>query len=416
VPQLGLFAPAQPDTWSVSDLNRYARQHLEADYRLQNVRVSGEISGFKPAPSGHWYFTLKDANAQIACVLWRARAERQTFRPREGDAVTAVGKVTLYEQRGSYQLDVTTLERTGGQGDLFREFKQLKARLKAEGLFDRPKRELPRLPRLIGLVTSPSGAALRDMINILRRRLPLARVLLSPTVVQGADAPSHIVAALERLAREAPDVIIVGRGGGALEDLWCFNDERVARAIAALPMPVVSGVGHETDFTIADFVADVRAPTPSAAAELISAVSVDDWRAGVDALSAQLTESVTRAAQAKRWALAEQQARLNGLSPRAQLQHTRQRLNDMLARSSNAMAHRLQLEHQRVMGLAQALNNVSPLAVLSRGYAVVTRAEGAVVLRATEVRAGETLHVRVSEGEFGVEVLKGQTGIVESQA
>lgn len=392
-----------PETWSVSDLNRYVRQSLEADYRLKNVTVAGEISGFKAYPSGHWYFTLKDAGAQVNCVLWRARAARQAFTPRDGDAVTATGHITLYEQRGQFQFDVATLERAG-QGDLYREFEQLKARLKAEGLFDRPKRELPRLPRVIGLVTSPAGAALRDMLNILRRRLPLARVLLAPTPVQGAEAPPQIIEALKRMTAYQPDVVIVGRGGGSLEDLWCFNDEGVARAIAAMPMPVVSGVGHEVDFTIADFVADLRAPTPSAAAELVTTLSIDDLRAGVDAFSAQLTEWLSQTVQAKRWALAERQARLGGLSPRAQLAHARQRLTEVMTRSRRAQHHRLQLERERLNGLTQTLNTVSPLAVLGRGYAVVTHLGGAVVRRAAEVQTGETLRVRVSEGEFGAEV------------
>lgn len=400
--QTSLFTT--PETWSVSDLNRYVRQSLEADYRLKNVAVTGEISGFKAYPSGHWYFTLKDAGAQVNCVLWRARAARQTFTPREGDAVTATGHITLYEQRGQFQFDVATLERAG-QGDLYREFEQLKARLKAEGLFDRPKRELPRLPRVIGLVTSPAGAALRDMLNILRRRLPLARILLSPTPVQGADAPPQIIEALKRLIDYQPDVVIIGRGGGSLEDLWCFNDEGVARAIAAMPMPIVSGVGHEVDFTIADFVADLRAPTPSAAAELITALSVDDLRAGVDAYSTQLTEGLMQTVQAQRWALAERQARLAGLSPRAQLTHTRQRLADLATRFTRALQHRLQLKQEQLNGLAQALHTISPLAVLGRGYAVVTRADGSVVRRAAEVQTGQALRVRVSEGEFGVEVV-----------
>lgn len=396
-----------PATWSVTDLNRYVRQSLEADYRLKNVTVAGEISSFKAYPSGHWYFTLKDAGAQVNCVLWRTRAARQAFTPREGDAVTATGHITLYEQRGQFQFDVATLERAG-QGDLYREFEQLKARLKAEGLFDRPKRPLPRLPRVIGLVTSPAGAALRDMLNILRRRLPLARVILAPTPVQGTEAPPQIIEALQRLIEYQPEVVIVGRGGGSLEDLWCFNDEAVARAIAAMPMPIVSGVGHEVDFTIADFVADLRAPTPSAAAELVTALSSEDLRTAVDAFSAQLTDGLSRTVQTKRWALAERQARLAGLSPRAQLTHARQRLTDVMTRSRRAVRQRLQLERERLNGLTQTLNTVSPLAVLSRGYAVVTQADGAVVRRAAEVQTGEALRVRVSEGEFGVEVVNEQ--------
>jgi exodeoxyribonuclease VII large subunit len=391
------------EAWSVSELNRYVRQSLEKDFRLQGVRVTGEVSGFRAYPSGHWYFTLKDEAAQVSCVLWRNRAEKLGFTPRDGDAVEAQGNVTLYETRGQYQLDVAWLQRAG-EGELYREFTRLKARLEAEGLFaPERKRPLPAWPRTIGLVTSPAGAALRDMLNVIRRRFPMAEVLLSPTPVQGDDAPPQIVAALHALADARPDVIIVARGGGSLEDLWAFNDERVARAMAALPVPVVSGVGHETDFTIADFVADVRAPTPSAAAELVTP-SRDQLRNQVNALAAQMAGALSSAIRDKRLSLREQSAQLKALSPQARLANARQRADDLLARAAVAMTHRLALERERWNGLAQALNGVSPLAVLSRGYAVVTHPDGAVVRKASEVKSGDPLRVRVSEGEFGVEV------------
>jgi exodeoxyribonuclease VII large subunit len=391
------------EAWSVSELNRYVRQSLEKDFRLQGVRVTGEVSGFRAYPSGHWYFTLKDEAAQVSCVLWRNRAEKLGFTPRDGDAVEAQGNVTLYETRGQYQLDVAWLQRAG-EGELYREFTRLKARLEAEGLFaPERKRPLPAWPRTIGLVTSPTGAALRDMLNVIRRRFPMAEVLLSPTPVQGDDAPPQIVAALHALADARPDVIIVARGGGSLEDLWAFNDERVARAMAALPVPVVSGVGHETDFTIADFVADVRAPTPSAAAELVTP-SRDQLRNQVNALAAQMAGALSSAIRDKRLSLREQSAQLKALSPQARLANARQRADDLLARAAVAMTHRLALERERWNGLAQALNGVSPLAVLRRGYAVVSHPDGKVVRKASEVKSGDPLRVRVSEGEFGVEV------------
>ncbi|OGO44677.1 MAG: hypothetical protein A2W37_07910 [Chloroflexi bacterium RBG_16_63_12] len=391
------------EAWSVSELNRYVRQSLEKDFRLQGVRVTGEVSGFRAYPSGHWYFTLKDEAAQVSCVLWRNRAEKLGFTPRDGDAVEAQGNVTLYETRGQYQLDVAWLQRAG-EGELYREFTRLKARLEAEGLFaPERKRPLPAWPRTIGLVTSPAGAALRDMLNVIRRRFPMAEVLLSPTPVQGDDAPPQIVAALHALADARPDVIIVARGGGSLEDLWAFNDERVARAMAAMPVPVVSGVGHETDFTIADFVADVRAPTPSAAAELVTP-GRDQLRNQVNALAAQMAGALSSAIRDKRLSLREQSAQLKALSPQARLANARQRADDLLARAAVAMTHRLALERERWNGLAQALNGVSPLAVLSRGYAVVSHPDGKVVRKASEVKSGDPLRVRVSEGEFGVEV------------
>ncbi|MGH2521314.1 MAG: exodeoxyribonuclease VII large subunit [Anaerolineales bacterium] len=393
-----------PDGWTVSELNRYVRQSLEKDYRLQDVRVAGEISGFRPYPSGHWYFTLKDSGAQINCVMWRGRAQAQSFRPRDGDAVLALGSVSLYEARGQYQLDVAWLQ-PAGEGALYREFVRLKARLEAEGLFaPERKRPLPVPPRTIGLVTSPAGAALRDMLNILRRRFPLARVILSPTPVQGADAPPQIVAALEAIANFEPDVVILARGGGALEDLWCFNDEQVARAIVACPAPVVSGVGHETDFTIADFAADVRAPTPSAAAELVTALMMEDLRAAVEALDERVARRLKQLITESRWALDQARAALNSASPQAQLESARQRVDELALRATLSLTHRLALARERVNGLKLALNSVSPLAVLGRGYAVVSRADGSIVHNANDVKPGDPLRVRVSEGEFGVKV------------
>jgi exodeoxyribonuclease VII large subunit len=337
--------------------------------------------------------------------MWRSRAEKQRGQdlPREGDAVEVLGSVTLYEARGQFQLDVASLQ-PAGEGELYREFVRLKARLEAEGLFaPERKRPLPERPHTIGLVTSPAAAALRDMLQVIRRRYPIAAVILAPTAVQGADAPAQIVEALNALARLRPDVIIVARGGGSLEDLWAFNDEGVARAIATCPVPVVSGVGHETDFTIADFAADVRAPTPSAAAELATPDGAQ-LRAAVNGLAAQMAGLVQSALQDQRWAVKEIQAQLKGLSPQAALANARQRLDDTFARAAGAMAHRTSLERERWSGLTQALNGISPLAVLERGYAVVTTPPGAVVRRAQQVKPGDALRVRVSQGEFGVRV------------
>jgi len=388
-----------PDLWSVSDLNRYVKQSLEMDYRLQDLRVTGEVSGFRAYPSGHWYFTLKDGGAQVSCVMWRGRAERQRFMPRDGDAVIAAGAVTLYEVRGQYQLDVALLLPTG-EGVLFQEFLRLKARLEAEGLFDpERKRPLPAWPRRIAVVTSTAGAALRDILNIIRRRYPLVQVVIAPTPVQGQDAPPQIVAALRAAAAAQPDVIIVARGGGALEDLWCFNDERVARAIAASPVPVVSGVGHETDFTIADFAADLRAPTPSAAAELVTPDG-EQIAEQVAALAGRLAEAAQAGLRDKGWALSQRQARLRGLSPQAALRSGQQRVDDLQARAAAALGYRVSLGRERWRGLAQALNTVSPLAVLARGYAVVTSPSGQVVRSVGQVQPGDALRVRVSDGEF----------------
>jgi exodeoxyribonuclease VII large subunit len=390
-----------PDLWTVSDLNRYVKQMLEMDYRLRELSVSGEISGFRAYPSGHWYFTLKDSAAQVSCVMWRGRAERMRFVPRDGDAVVALGSVGLYEARGQYQLDVLSLQ-PAGEGVLYREFVRLKAQLEAEGLFDPDrKRPLPAWPARIGLVTSPKAAALRDMLNILRRRFPLAQVILSPTPVQGAEAPPHIVAALRACAEQQPDVILLARGGGSLEDLWCFNDERVVRAVAACPVPVVCGVGHETDFTLADFAADLRAPTPSAAAEL---VTPDRLQLEEDLLAraARLAETARAALGEKRWALTGVQAQLRALSPLGRLRAAQQRVDDLQARAFAALGYNVALQRARFQGLRQSLANISPMAVLARGYAVVSRPDGEVIRSAGRVQPGDPLNIRVADGEFGV--------------
>ena len=254
----------------ISELTRYLRELFSQDLLLQDVWVQGEISNFTRASSGHIYLTLKDANSALRCVIWRTQAGRIAVPLQNGMAIEAHGALNVYERDGSYQLYIDVV-RPGGQGDLYQEFMRMKARLEAEGLFDPArKRPLPAFPQRIGLVTSPTGAALQDMLNILRRRYPSIEVILSPTAVQGAEAPVEIIKALLALQHLAvpPDVILVARGGGSLEDLWAFNDEWVVRAIAGCAVPVISGVGHETDFTLADFVADLRAPTPTAAAAL----------------------------------------------------------------------------------------------------------------------------------------------------
>jgi exodeoxyribonuclease VII large subunit len=305
-------------------------------------------------------------------------------------------------------LDVSALQPQGA-GALYLEFARLKERLQHEGLFDPGrKRPLPERPRRIGLVTSPAGAALRDILNILRRRCPLVEVVLAPTPVQGPDAEPGIVAALRQLAELPaalrPDVVILARGGGALEDLWAFNAEAVARALAAMPVPVISGVGHETDFTIADFVADLRAPTPSAAAELATRVSLADLRLMVDALSGRAAAALAAGLAGRRTRLEGALAGLRTGSPGAQLRLARQRLAELAGRSRRALRHSLALARERQARLAQALNAISPLAVLGRGYAIVRRRSGAVIRRAVEAVPGEELNVRVGEGEFQVRV------------
>jgi len=400
--QLSLFGGSTfSEPYTVSQLTGHIRRLMEDDPELGDVWVEGEVSNFGRASSGHCYFTLKDAGSQIGCVMWRNVAHVQDSLPTNGDLVLAHGRVSVYEAGGRYQLYVDQLQ-PAGVGNLYLEFERLKARLEGEGLFDpERKRPLPSFPCRIGVVTSPTAAALRDIINVLSRRYPLAEVLLSPTQVQGETAPPQIVAALEALnERDDVDVIIVARGGGSLEDLWAFNDERVARAVAASRIPVLCGVGHETDFSLADFAADVRAPTPSAAAELV-APDRAELRAQVAGLSAAQVAALRGDVEERRWKLAERMQALKHLSPEAQLAQARQRLDDLLGRAEVAVCHSLTLHREQLDGLSGWLAGVSPLGTMERGYAIVRHREtGAVVRSVEQVASGDALGIRVADGEF----------------
>jgi exodeoxyribonuclease VII large subunit len=396
---MNLFSSLAPVT--VGDLTRYIREMFEVDYRLQDVWVEGEVSGVTRHASGHTYFTLKDASAQISCVMWKTVAPTYGALVVHGGQIVAHGKVSVYEARGQYQLYVDRVQ-PKGLGDLHAQFELLKARLEAEGLFaPERKRALPEFPHRIGVVTSPTGAVIRDICNILARRWPLVEVILAPTQVQGKDAPPHIVAALDALYRRADlDLIIVARGGGSLEDLWAFNDERVARKIADSPVPVVSGVGHETDFTIADFVADLRAPTPSAAAELATP-DREEMSSQLAALRARLASALSDDLRARRIALQSQTRALSHLSPQARLANLRQRTDDLISQATWTVSHLLQLRRERLTGASARLGALNPLAVLERGYAVVRR-DGRLVRSVSQVSRDDRLAVRVSDGEFDV--------------
>lgn len=400
--QLGLFGgPAFAEPYTVSQLTGFIRSIIEREPELSDVWVEGEVSNFSRAVSGHCYFTLKDTNSQIGCVMWRSVVRVQTYLPVNGDQVLAHGRVGVYEAGGRYQLYVDHFQRAG-VGALYRQFEQLKARLETEGLFaPEHKRSLPPFPRRIAIVTSPAAAALRDVVNVLRRRYPLAELLLVPTPVQGDDAPPHIVAALEAAnGRDDVDVIILARGGGSLEELWAFNDERVARAVSGSRIPVVCGVGHETDFTLADFAADVRAPTPSAAAELV-APDQAELRAQVVGLSAALATALQGSIEERRWKLAEQERALRHLSPATQLIQARQLVDDLLSSVEGAVRHSLALRRERLGGLTGRLAAVSPLGTLERGYAIVRHREtGQVVCSVKQVATGDPLGVQVADGTF----------------
>jgi exodeoxyribonuclease VII large subunit len=386
---------------TVSRVTSYIKDSLETDDLLGDLWVAGEVSNFVRAQSGHLYFSVKDAAAALKCVMWRSAAAKRPYAPRDGDAVVIHGRITVYEPRGEYQLQVDLIQ-PEGVGLLYQAFLELKDRLEAEGLFDAArKRPLPRFPRRIGVVTSPTAAVLRDIINVLSRRYPLAQVVLAPAAVQGVDAPPQIASALAALnALGNLDVIIVARGGGSLEDLWAFNDEQVARAIVASATPVISAIGHETDFTIADFVADLRAPTPSAAAELV-APDVRDLILQLAADETRLGDAVERLLAVLHGQVEERLRLLRRFSPDQVIGRQRQRLDNQARVATASTTHRLMLERERTTALTARLATLSPYATLGRGYAIVRHAgTGAVVTRIAQAAPGDPLAIRVADGEF----------------
>ncbi len=391
---------SSPHMLSVSQVSRYLKEVLETDDILQDIWVQGEVSDCKTYPSGHCYFTLKDGEAQLLCVFFkRARMRSSALELHNGMAVAANGRISFYERDGKLQLYVESAEPLGA-GALFVRFEQLKALLAAEGLFDAErKRPLPSHPAVIGIVTSPQAAALRDMLRVLQTRYPLARIILSPTLVQGAEAPPAIAAALDLLNEHGEaDVIIVGRGGGSLEELWAFNEEIVARAIARSRIPVISGIGHEVDFTIADFVADYRASTPTAAA--VAAVpNMVDWQAGILAMQRTLTECMQNRLADLHDDVERAQHDLERANPQYQLDSHHQQLDDMTARLQTRMQYILSLHGERLRGTTLRLHSLSPLLTIARGYAIVRReSDHTVVSSVQQTKPGDGLTIQVTDG------------------
>ena len=385
---------------SVSELNGVVKLLLDNDPLLRNLAVRGELSNYKIYPSGHHYFTLKDPEGALRCVMFKGSALRLRFRPENGMKVVVTGRVSVFPRDGAYQLYAEEMIPEGA-GDLAVAFEQLKARLYAEGLFDPArKKPLPEYPERIAIVTSPAGAAVHDMIRILRRRYPLAKVILLPVRVQGAEAPAEIAGAIRYADRwQIGDVIITGRGGGSLEDLWAFNDERVARAISACKIPVISAVGHEPDVTISDFVADVRASTPSHAAE--TAVP-DQMELRRFLLSSQqrLTKSQEKRLAAERQRLADFAAKRCLTEPTAFIQDKRMELVHRQQRLGDLGQGQLIRKRQRFAAISAALDAMSPLKVLGRGYAVARDAEGRILKTYRDVSVGDTVTVTLGEGGF----------------
>jgi exodeoxyribonuclease VII large subunit len=395
------FSAQSTQKWTVSKLTLYIRKLLEENEILQDVWVQGEISNLSRPASGHVYFTLKDSSAALKCVMWKTSAARLGIPLQDGNAVEVHGKIGVYEVSGQYQLYADQI-RGVGEGALYQEFMRLKAMLEAEGLFaPERKRLIPMVPQKIGIVTSATGAALRDMLNTLRRRLPLVEVILAPSPVQGIEAPPALVNAIQLLNNQLPDVILLARGGGSIEDLWAFNDERVVRAVALSMVPIICGVGHETDFTLCDFAADLRAPTPTAAAELATQITMIDLRAALENYKTRILSATLNLLAEQKTALSSLISQLRYISPDRRIQSERQRVDELARRAHSSLYHHLQLQSAQVKGMQRRLEALNPSAVLARGYAVISRKDnGSVVSRVSQ--ASDEMNVRVSDGEFEV--------------
>ena len=390
---------------TVSQLTFHIRKQLENDPNLQDVWVEGEISNLSRPASGHIYFTLKDKNASLRCMMWKPDTARLRVNLQDGMAIEAHGRITVYEPQGTYQLAVNLIQ-PKGEGALYQEFLRLKAMLEAEGLFDvERKRPIPELPRKIGIITSGTGAALRDILNTLRRRLPLAQVILAASPVQGVDAPPALVNALLSINKQTPDVILLARGGGSIEDLWAFNDERVVRAVAASKAPVICGVGHETDFTLCDFAADLRAPTPTAAAELATQTTVEDLQDLLTSYSSRLSSLTLSLLAEQKTFVSALTARLKYVSPERRIRSEYQTLDELSRRAFSALTHRIQIQSGHVDGISKRLLSLNPEGILSRGYAIITRKDDGKVVSQVSQAHGE-MKVRVSDGEFEVKSQK----------
>ena len=396
--------------FSVTDLNNRIKGLLDADLMLQSICVQGELSNYKIYPSGHHYFTLKDSESSVRCVMFKRSAVRLQFSPESGMGVVAFGQVSVYPRDGVYQLYVSGML-PQGTGRLYAEFERLKKKLAAEGLFDpEAKKPLPRFPGTIAVITSGAGAAVQDIIRVTGKRWPLAKIVVLPVRVQGTEAPPEIVGALRYANRwKVADVIICGRGGGSMEDLWAFNDERVARAIWESEIPVISAVGHEPDVTIADYVADLRAATPSNGAEL-AVPDAAEIRDALDSARARCMQAIRKQLESRRRALHDLASRRVMQSPTGYLDVKRMALDMAQSRLLTAQERRVSEQKQRFVRLTAALDAMSPLKVLSRGYAVVSDDSGNVIRRAADAGIGERIQVELSDGGLycRVEERKGQ--------
>lgn len=390
---------------TITQLNEYIRGRMDADPLLTQVAVRGEISNYKLYPSGHHYFTLKDESSALKCVMFKGNAMRLRFRPENGMKVLAMGKVSVFPRDGAYQLYCTAMA-MDGVGDLYAAFEQLKKKLAAQGLFDPAhKKPLPRYPGTIGIITSSAGAAVHDMLRILRKRYPLSSVRLLPVRVQGAEAPGEIAAAIQYANRyKLADLLIVGRGGGSIEDLWAFNDERVAYAIYASEIPVISAVGHEPDVTISDFVADLRAATPSNAAEL-AVPDQDALRQNLDAMSGAMATALNRQLKAARQHLDVLSQSPALRSPTGYIEQREKSLELLKNRLISAQNQSITRKNARYIAAVSKLDAMSPLKVLTRGYSMAQTEKGEVLRSVSQVELGERIHISLSDGKLSATVM-----------
>ena len=390
---------------TITQLNESIRGRMDADPLLTQVAVRGEISNYKLYPSGHHYFTLKDESSALKCVMFKGNAMRLRFRPENGMKVLAMGKVSVFPRDGAYQLYCTAMA-MDGVGDLYAAFEQLKKKLAAQGLFDPAhKKPLPRYPGTIGIITSSAGAAVHDMLRILRKRYPLSSVRLLPVRVQGAEAPGEIAAAIQYANRyKLADLLIVGRGGGSIEDLWAFNDERVAYAIYASEIPVISAVGHEPDVTISDFVADLRAATPSNAAEL-AVPDQDALRQNLDAMSGAMATALNRQLKAARQHLDVLSQSPALRSPTGYIEQREKSLELLKNRLISAQNQSITRKNARYIAAVSKLDAMSPLKVLTRGYSMAQTEKGEVLRSVSQVELGERIHISLSDGKLSATVM-----------
>ena len=397
---------------SVTQINEYIQRQMDTDPLLGNLAIRGEISNYKLYPSGHHYFTLKDAGGALRCVMFKGNAMRLRFRPENGMKVIAMGKISVFPRDGAYQLYCSAMA-MDGIGDLHAAFEALKKKLAAQGLFDPAhKQPLPQYPGTIGIVTSAAGAAVHDMLRILRKRYPLTKVLLLPVRVQGAEAPGEIAAAIAYANRhQLADLLIVGRGGGSIEDLWAFNEEIVAHAIYNSKIPVISAVGHEPDVTISDYVADARAATPSNAAE-IAVPDQDALRQSLDAMSGSMAASLSRQLKAARKHYEVLAASPALRSPAGYLEQRRKSLELMKNRLLTAQQNGISRKKQRYIAAVSKLDAMSPLKVLTRGYAMAQKQDGEVLRSIRQVEAGERITVTVSDGQLSATVMEKKENIL----